>query len=271
MVIKKLSQRVRYLDFKDFIAVDIGNTTCEFAVFQNNKIVYKSYIKSTPMNLDDISNLGDILKYFKQGLFVISSVVKANNEKLEAYLQKEYNAEVLIINALDYKLLMKTEKRELSSIGLDIISKSEWAISEGKNPCIIVDVGTATVVQYIDENSYMNKVAITLGLSSIYKVLNSNTALLPLISPIKSSQSLGHDTVSAMEGGVYWGYIGTINSLISKAKKETGCIKVYITGGLSKLILGDLEEKPEYKGNMIFEGIKVILDNNIDKAKKNDK
>ncbi len=259
------------MDFKNFIAVDIGNTTCEFAVFKDDKIIDKSFIHSTPLNIEYIDNLGDITNHFYEALFVISSVTNHNNKKLSSYLQKQYNAKVLIINSLDYIFLMKTEGREISSIGLDIIAKSEWAIAYNKHPCIIVDVGTATVVQYIDNKGYMNKVAITLGLSSIYNVLNSNTALLPLVEPKKTKEALGFDTVSAMQNGIYWGYVGAINSLLSKAKNETKCNNIFITGGLSKLILDDLKENPVYNNNIIFEGIKVILSNNINKVKNNEK
>ncbi|MDR0484091.1 MAG: type III pantothenate kinase, partial [Alphaproteobacteria bacterium] len=135
----------------NFIAVDIGNTTIEFAVLENNQIIAKSYISSKPLVLEDIKNLSEIKKYFENNIFVISSVVKANNLPLKLFLEKEYQAKVLIIDSANYKLSLKTKAREVSSIGLDIIAKSEWAIFYKKNPCIIVDVGTATVVQYIDE------------------------------------------------------------------------------------------------------------------------
>jgi type III pantothenate kinase len=258
-------------EIKNFIAVDIGNTTCEFAIFSNNKIITKSYIQSKPLNMEEIKSLGDITSNFKDALFVICSVVKNAGESLKVFLQKEYNATVLLINASSYNLLMKTTGRDVASIGLDIIAKSDWAIANNKSPCIIVDVGTATVVQYIDESGSMDKVAITLGLSSIYKVLNSNTSLLPLVTPKKTHEALGFDTISAMQRGIYWGYIGTINSLISKAINETNCNNIFITGGLSKLILDDLQVKPVHNSNIIFDGIRVILNNNINKVKNNEK
>lgn len=259
-------------NIKDFIAVDIGNTTCEFAVFKNDEIIIKSHIPSKPLiNIEDIKNLSQVNKYFKEAIFVISSVVKNAGENLKIFLEQEYNAQVLVIDNKNYHFLMQTTSRDISSIGLDIIAKSEWAISNSKHPCIIVDVGTATVVQYIDENGSMDKVAITLGLASIYKVLNSNTSLLPLVLPEKTSEALGFDTVSAMQRGVYWGYIGTINSLISKAISETNCNTIFITGGLSELILDDLSEKPVHNSNIIFDGIRVILNNNINKVKNNEK
>lgn len=256
---------------QDFIAVDIGNTTCEFAIFNNNEIASKSYIPSNQLNIENIKDLGEVTSSFKKSLFIISSVVKGAGEKLKVLLEQNYNAEVLVIDASSYNLLMKTEGRELSNIGLDIIAKSEWAISQKKNPCIIIDIGTATVLQYIDENGYMNKVAITLGLASIYKVLNSNTSLLPLVTPQKTQEALGFDTISAMQRGIYWGYIGTINSLVAKAVLETNCSNTFITGGLSKLIIDDLEIKPVHNSNIIFEGIRVILNNNINKVQNNEK
>jgi len=253
------------LQIDSFIAVDIGNTTIEFALFENNQITNKTYINSKPLNGEDIRNLTSINNAFKNAVFVVSSVVKANNEPLKNFLEKEYSARVLIIDSKTFNLNIKTESREVSSIGMDIIAKSEWAVYNKQNPCIIVDVGTATVVQYIDSLGYMNKAAITLGLSSIYKALNANTEALPLIEIKNTSEVFGVDTVSAMQSGIYWGYIGTIDSLVSRAMQQTDCNNVFITGGLSKLILADISNQPVHDSNIIFEGIKVILQNNMDK------
>ncbi|MDR2007369.1 MAG: type III pantothenate kinase [Alphaproteobacteria bacterium] len=252
------------MQIDNFIAVDIGNTTIEFAVFENNQITAKDYIASKPLNVEDIKNLA-VNHKFKNAIFVVSSVVKANNEPLKIFLENTYSAKVLIIDSSTFNLSLKTENREISSIGMDIIAKSEWAIHHKKNPCIIADVGTATVVQYVDENGYMNKVAITLGLASIYKSLNIITEALPLIEIKPTTSALGTDTITAMQSGIYWGYIGTIDSLISKSIMETNCDNIFITGGLSKLILKDLTHKPRHDNNIIFEGIKVILHNNMDK------
>ncbi len=250
------------MDYNTFIAVDMGNTTCEFVVFDSNIIKKRFFIPSKPLLLDSLLTNKEVEKLFRGALFIISSVVKENNEYLKDFLFSQYAAKVVILNHLEHDLCFKNRTRDIASIGMDIICKSAYIAEHKLFPALVFDVGTASVLQYIDNTAYTDKVAITLGLSTLYKVLNSSTSLLPLIEPRRVEFVLGTDTVSAMEAGVYWGYLGTVHSLVEKAMNEYSCDNIFITGGLASLILEDLKFSYTYDSEIIFKGIKTIVDKN---------
>ena len=141
-------------------------------------------------------------------------------------------------------------------MGLDILCKSLWSFYNCKES-IIIDVGTASVVQYTCKNM-LEGVAISIGLGSIYGFLHSGTALLPALTVAKSNKLLGGNTNEAIAGGVYYGYIGMIKAFIEQSIVETGCNNIYLTGGLSSMVKDSFTDIVVHNQNLIVEGIKTL-------------
>ena len=247
----------------DFIAIDIGNTTIEIAFFKNDEIIKKIFVKSKPIDFDLLKNkiIENSQLDIMNKIVVISSVVPSNNQYVKEFLENNFNSKVYILNALDYDLLVKVEKRNLSSVGMDIVCKSAWAIDVLKKDVLILDVGTATVLQYITKG-LLHKVAITIGFNTIYSALNGATSLLPMLVPQKTDNLFGENTIEAIYGGTYWGYIGLIKEWINKAKKELGDVPIYITGGLSDIVKEDLSKDIIQNKDIVFYGINTIYKKN---------
>lgn len=156
-----------------------------------------------------------------------------------------------------HKTNIKYLPYQKDAIGTDILCKGAWVVNSLKTDALILDVGTATVVQYMNKQQELAKVAITLGLGTIYRNI-SQIASLPLVSPKKVKYALGTDTNSAIESGVFWGYVGMVNTLLQKSVIETGCKNVFITGGLAELILNEIKIPHIYNPDIVFEGINII-------------
>ena len=241
---------------ENIIVIDIGNTTTEFAFMQDGKIMSKFYIFTNSCSLEDLDAL--FKKYrslpFERSTCIIASVVPAYSGFIREYLTQKDNS-VYIIKNTDFLNTLNIQADVIDNIGIDILCKSFWSFSFLKKSTLIVDVGTATVVQHTGFDGSIKGVSITIGLSSIYRFLKSSTALLPLIAPVKAHKSLGLDTKSCIEGGVYFGYIGTLKELILRAQAESKIDDVYLTGGLSGLIKDDLPASVMHHQNIIFESI----------------
>lgn len=132
-----------------------------------------------------------------------------------------------------------------------------------KSNCVIVDFGTATTFDILNKDGVYQGGLITPGIRLSLITLNSLTALLPLIKLKKTSQIIGKDTVSAMNSGIYWGYVsmmnGILDKIISSTKKK---YKVILTGGLSSIFYNSLKYKSIIDRNITLRGVVEVINYN---------
>src|SRR5262249_10315133 len=101
---------------------------------------------------------------------------------------------------------------------------------------IIVDLGTATTFDLVDaDGNYLGGV-IAPGINLSLEALHTATAQLPRIAVAAPKRVIGKDTLTAMQSGVYWGYVGLIEGLVERIRAEAGFeLIVVATGGLAPL------------------------------------
>jgi type III pantothenate kinase len=249
----------------EYIAIDMGNTTCEFALINNGKIIDKFFVKSKPMTIISLKNdveenfIKNHIWNFENKLCLISSVVPSNNNILLEYLSDYLKTSPKLIthDMFDNSLVNSiTPKQE---VGLDILCKTLWSKHMVKTKNLILDLGSATVMQYNDENGMLQLVSIGIGLNSMYSSLNSSADLLPKLDFLKTNTLLGKNTIEAIGGGVYFGYIGLLNMFAKKAKQETNCDLLYLTGGRVEILKNDLSFDFIHNQDIIFNGIDIIF------------
>ncbi|MGH7184978.1 MAG: type III pantothenate kinase, partial [Pseudomonadota bacterium] len=103
-------------------------------------------------------------------------------------------------------------------------------------PLIVVDFGTATTFDVVDENGNYRGGVIAPGIQLSLQALYLGTARLPKVTVKRPEKVIGTDTVSCMQSGVFWGYVGLIEGTIERIRAEFGKpMKVVATGGLAPL------------------------------------
>jgi type III pantothenate kinase len=122
-----------------------------------------------------------------------------------------------------------------------------------------VDFGTALTFTLVDQAGKMQGVSIAPGLKTAVKSLFSQTAQLPEVPLEMPVSALGFDTVSAIQSGILWGYVGMVKEMIARVKAERNVeVKVIATGGLSS-ILTPLEQYFDEVNKLItLEGLRII-------------
>ena len=129
-----------------------------------------------------------------------------------------------------------------------------------RSNCIVIDFGTATTFDILSKNGIYNGGLITPGVRLSLSTLSSLTALLPLIKLKKTKQIIGKDTISAINSGVYWGYVamidGLLKKIISTTKKK---YKVILTGGLAHIFSNSLQYKSTINTNITLHGVVEII------------
>jgi type III pantothenate kinase len=249
----------------NYLIIDIGNTNIDFVNF--NKLTNK-YSNKFTVDTPDIlkGRLGIVNKKIKKNFYksaLCSSVVPNAFNKLKKILKTKniYLNEIKDQN-LDLPIKLKLSKPK--QVGSDRVVNAIAAFKIYKKNSIIIDFGTATTFDVIVKNTYVGGM-ITPGINLSLKVLKEATAKLPLIKLKKTNKYIGKDTVSAMNNGMYWGYIGLIKELVQKIIKETK--KKYLvifTGGLANIFFSSFPFKDKVIDQQItLKGIAETLKFNL--------
>ncbi len=148
-------------------------------------------------------------------------------------------------------------------VGADRIVNAVAAFERIKGGAIVVDFGTATTWDVINEQGeYMGGViAPGIGISS--EALFRRAAKLPRVDLTAPAQVLAKDTVSAMQSGLIFGYAGMVDSITLRLRKELGVNwPAMATGGTGKLVIDQCSEVTDFLPDLTIEGLAVIYSRN---------
>ena len=129
-------------------------------------------------------------------------------------------------------------------------------------PVIVIDFGTATTHDLVLADGSFNSGVTSPGIRLAASALWTGAAKLPEIEIRKPDSILAKDTVTSMQAGIFFGYIGQREYIIRKMKEEAGLdnIKVVATGGLGKLISENTEAIDVYDPNLTLQGLRLIYE-----------
>lgn len=168
---------------------------------------------------------------------VIGTVVPAALYHLRTLCRQWFAVEPLLASArLDWGFAIKMDNPD--EVGVDRLLNGLAAHYTYGGPLTVIDFGTATTFDVVDqEGSYCGGV-IAPGINLSVEALHQAAARLPRIGigrPVGES-AIGRNTVAAMRSGVFWGYVGLIEGIVERIRREVGpSMKVLATGGLAPL------------------------------------
>ena len=146
-------------------------------------------------------------------------------------------------------------------VGADRLVNAVAAHAKYPGWLIVIDFGTATTFDVIkDDGAYVGGV-IAPGVNLSLDALEKAAARLPRVTVSKPPSVIGTGTVTAMESGVYWGYIGLIEGLILRIKQEIGRdIRTISTGGLAPLFQLGSSMIDEVEADLTLDGLRLVYD-----------
>ena len=157
--------------------------------------------------------------------------------------------------------------KKKNQVGADRIVNSVAIKSFYKKPAVVIDFGTTTTFDVINNRGDYIGGLITPGINLSLLNLNKKTSKLPLVKFKKKRNVIGKNTIDAIENGVYWGYVGLISFIIKKIqsnfKKKLFCIS---TGGLSKIISRDISSIDIVNQNLTILGLIEIFKLNYEQS-----
>ena len=252
------------------LTMDIGNTNIKTALFDDMEMVQYWRISTNRnmssdeygmilMNLFAYNHIStDVVK----GI-MISSVVPQINFTIEHMCSTYFDMDPLVLEP-GIKTGVNIKYENPRELGSDRIANAVAAYELYGGPCITIDFGTATNFGVISEKGEFLGGAICPGLKLAADALTERTAKLPRFELVRPESIIGKNTVANMQSGIVYGYIGQINYLVERMKKELGApnAKVIATGGLAVLVGKESSVIDVMDGLLTLKGLCLIYRKN---------
>ncbi|MBR2041692.1 MAG: type III pantothenate kinase [Oscillospiraceae bacterium] len=254
------------------LVIDIGNTTMEFGIYEKEELTGVFRLGSKRDITSDEVGLFATQFFEYKGLsikkiesVIISSVVPQINYSVCSAVRKYFNLEPFVIGENIF-CNMPNLYENPKEVGADRIVDSYAAYKKYGGPLIIVDFGTATTCEAVSaKGEYLGGI-IYPGIKTSMDALYEKAAKLPKIEIIKPAFALGNNTVSSMQSGAYYGYLGAIEKMVKNLKTSVGEeAKVVATGGFARLFAEETGLFDYIDQRLPLEGIKMVFE----EAKKN--
>ena len=252
------------------LTFDIGNSTIKTAVFEGSEMIgYWRISTNRSMSSDEygilLANLfaHNRIDIGAVGGIIYSSVVPSINFTLEHMCRNYFHAEPMQVQpGIKTGINLKYENpREL---GADRIANAVAAYYLYGGPCVTVDFGTATTFGAVSERGEFLGGAICPGLRLGAEALVEKASKLPRIELSKPPSAIGRNTVTNMQSGIIYGYVGQVDYLVAKIRKELGTprARVIATGGLALLVSDETESIDVLDGLLTLKGLRLIYEKN---------
>lgn len=252
------------------LTIDVGNTNISLGLMAESKVIGSFRLTTkTPRTSDEfgicIRSLMESSEVTKEDVddVIISSVVPKIMYALTSSIRKYIQKEPIIVGP-GMKTGIQLRNDNPRDVGADRIVDVAAAHHLYHRNCIIVDFGTATTFDYVSSQGVFEYTVIAPGLGISANALTSQTAKLPEIEIIKPKSVLGKNTISGMQSGVVYGYIGLVEGILRQMKKELKdpeCL-VIATGGLGKVIASETKEIDVYDADIAYKGMRILYDMN---------
>lgn len=250
------------------LALDVGNTNITMGVFDKEKLLRTMRITTKLPRTSD--EYGILLRSLMRendidpgqiNAAIISSVVPAVMYSLRNGLFKYLHVNPLIVEP-GIKTGIRIVTDHPAQIGADRIVDAVGAYEKYGGPVLVLDFGTATTYDLVDDKGQFVSVIIAPGIRTSGKALWQDAAKLPEIEIKKPKSILTKETISSMQAGLVYGQIGQTEYIIKKVREESGFdnLKVVATGGLGAMIAAETTAIDIYDANLTLDGMRLIYE-----------
>jgi type III pantothenate kinase len=256
------------------LAIDIGNTNTVFAVYRGDAIAASWRCATAPDRSADeyaafLHQVFGIEGFSWKSIraVIIGSVVPAADFHVTKFCAKYLKQKPVFVTSQNAGIKISIDNPE--QVGADRLINAVAVRAHYKTPAIVIDFGTATTFDVIGSKGDYRGGAIAPGINLSMEALGRAAAKLPKVGIEKPKNAIGTSTVSAIQSGVYWGYIGLIEGLIDRISKEMKSKPFVIaTGGLAPLFSGGTKIIEAVDEELTLKGL-LQIHKNI--RKKNEK
>lgn len=230
------------------LAIDVGNTNSKFAVFDGDTLVSQFRLRTEAKRTADeyaawLTQLMHLQGFNPESITgaILASVVPQVNPNIRRLCESYFKTRLLIVGEPDCELGIKVLIDRPQDAGPDRLVGIIAGYKKYGGPLITIDFGSATTFDLADKDGNFVGGVLSPGVELTIESFYLMTARLPRIRVEKPAKVIGKATVPAMQSGIFWGYVGLIESLIRRIQAEYGePMKVVATGGLATVFKDEI-------------------------------
>ena len=251
------------------VVMDIGNSNIVMGLYEG-EVLRQHWRFSTDRNKTEdeygmlVKSLFDSvgLSFDQVKGVILSSVVPPLNHTIERMCIKYLQQKALVVGP-GIKTGLNIKYEYPREVGSDRIVNAVAAIHHYGTPLIVVDFGTATTFCYVDGRGQYMGGAIAPGIGISTEALVSRAAKLPRIEISKPANVVGRNTISAMQAGIYYGFVGQVEGIVRRIIAEAGIEpKVVATGGMAELVANETACIHVVDPHLTLKGLRLIFERN---------
>jgi type III pantothenate kinase len=251
----------------NLLVVDLGNTNLVLGVYRDDELVSSWRLATARERTADEYGIlarqlvGDALHQSLEGA-IVASVVPPLNGAMTFMVQKYFGVEPMFVEP-GVKTGIAIHVDNPLEVGADRIVNCAAAHQAYGGPTVIVDFGTATTFDVVTANAEFIGGVIAPGLNISAEALFARAARLPRVDIKRPDNVIGTNTVINMQSGIYYGYLGLVDGILARIRREVPNLKrVIATGGLATLFADESEHIDEVDSELTMKGLKLIYDRN---------
>jgi type III pantothenate kinase len=228
------------------ISTDRSKSADEYGILFNNLLV------SAGISTADITDI------------IISSVVPTLNGVLDRLSRTYFGIRPLLVGP-GMRTGMSIHYDNPKEVGADRIVNAVAGFEKYRTSLIIVDFGTATTFDLVNGKGDYCGGAIAPGLMISMEALFQKASKLPWVEIVKPPGVIAKNTVNSMQAGIYYGYVGLVDEIIGRMKRESKeNPKVIATGGLACLMAMESKTIEAVEEYLTLEGLRILHMRNRD-------
>ncbi len=251
------------------LVIDVGNTNTVLGLYRDKELVRSWRLTTDKARTADewamvIHELFSLcgLHFPDISDVIISCVVPPLLNTLETLCATYFQRKPMVVGP-GIKTGMPIHYDNPREVGADRIVNAVAAYAKRPTSLIVVDFGTATTFDYLSARGEYQGGAIAPGLSISAEALYERASKLPRVEIACPPQVIAKNTVHSMQSGLFYGYVGLVDGIVSRMKQEVRDTPyVMATGGLAGLVAPHSQTIDEVDNCLTLEGLRILYERN---------